>query len=967
MKNMLKLFVLVLIIVSSLFAQFDKCPILTGKYKPSAKDLFDIQGSFDTQAAAWQAVATDGNYIYTTKWSGVGEFEKYDMNGTFIEAFTIADAAAIRDFAYDGEYFYGSPANTTLFKLDLGNQLLVEVITVSGVDGIRHLSYASETDTFWGGNWTSLYEFDRSGTVIQSISGVSDAYGSAYDNWTSGGPYLWVYNQGGSGATLQQLDIATTSFTGVTYDVLANVPGTIPGTSIAGGAESTDLYLPGTASLLCNIQQDPNMIVIFELANTTDPQAPAQVQNVSIVPGAMGFMETELSWTNPTTAVNGSALNDLTEIIVYRDEEIIQTFENPQIGGVLSFTDHPDNGGYKKYKIIPFNSYGAGEFYTETVWVGSDVPGKVTDLTLEIDYQNEDVILNWVNPVIGGHGGYMSEIISYEIERNDGQIFVLDGIHTTFTDENPPSTPYFIYRICVENEVGYGDYNEVYYYWNPTGYLIYEEFETFPPEGWTISGGENWVQGTTNNAGGTAPEAMFNWNPATVGDQYLITPALNVEGTSKATASVTFKHCVNHYGLGYDLKFVYSTDMTNWTEIWSITPDASVSAEELNFGIQVDPGQVYFAWLFSGDSFQINYWYIDDVMIEIYDYHFYQPPENVVATLNDNTVSLSWNAPNSKMVPKEDVLDYYEIYRNEEYLGQSDTLSYTDMLSEFGEYTYSVKAIYEDGGHSFAVYSNTINYLNVTTWVPQWVEYGNIDDYEYLSFGIGGSPAKYAITFDFSMYENAYLSSIQTGTVESQTNATWQVVEVINNEPSDIVIGNLEGSFNTIAEEAKTINIMDYDNDLGGQKVSFVIGSHTSMLGLDITSPGNENGDWINVGYGWVHLSSTNIIGNWFIRAYVNNGVGVEEILPGTTTLLQNYPNPFNPTTTINFFSNINGKVELNIFNSNGELVKNLMNENIKAGNHSVMFDATEFNSGVYFYTLKTPTKTLTKKMALVK
>ena len=83
--------------------------------------------------------------------------------------------------------------------------------------------------------------------------------------------------------------------------------------------------------------------------------------------------------------------------------------------------------------------------------------------------------------------------------------------------------------------------------------------------------------------------------------------------------------------------------------------------------------------------------------------------------------------------------------------------------------------------------------------------------------------------------------------------------------------------------------------------------------------------------------------------------------------LNQNYPNPFNPNTTIKFFNKNAGVVKLSVFNIKGELIQNLVNQNMKAGNHSINFNASNLNSGVYYYTLQTTEKSITKKMILVK
>ncbi|HAQ62260.1 TPA: hypothetical protein DCR49_09750 [Candidatus Delongbacteria bacterium] len=84
-------------------------------------------------------------------------------------------------------------------------------------------------------------------------------------------------------------------------------------------------------------------------------------------------------------------------------------------------------------------------------------------------------------------------------------------------------------------------------------------------------------------------------------------------------------------------------------------------------------------------------------------------------------------------------------------------------------------------------------------------------------------------------------------------------------------------------------------------------------------------------------------------------------------TLEQNYPNPFNPSTEIRFALQNDSKVKLSVYNTKGELVANLKNEKMLKGSHSVNFDASAFNSGVYFYKLEVNGFSETKKMVLTR
>ena len=88
---------------------------------------------------------------------------------------------------------------------------------------------------------------------------------------------------------------------------------------------------------------------------------------------------------------------------------------------------------------------------------------------------------------------------------------------------------------------------------------------------------------------------------------------------------------------------------------------------------------------------------------------------------------------------------------------------------------------------------------------------------------------------------------------------------------------------------------------------------------------------------------------------------------PNNYMLFQNYPNPFNPNTKIKFSIAEYSDVTLSIYNALGKLVKRLVNKRLPAGNYETNWNAENYSTGVYFYTLRAGDFIETKKMVYLK
>jgi hypothetical protein len=89
--------------------------------------------------------------------------------------------------------------------------------------------------------------------------------------------------------------------------------------------------------------------------------------------------------------------------------------------------------------------------------------------------------------------------------------------------------------------------------------------------------------------------------------------------------------------------------------------------------------------------------------------------------------------------------------------------------------------------------------------------------------------------------------------------------------------------------------------------------------------------------------------------------------IPNVFRLYTNYPNPFNPSTMIKFDIPKGTHVTLSIYDILGKEVDKLVNGYVQPGSYEVLWDASNYASGTYFYRFESGSFTDLKKMVLVK
>ncbi len=139
---------------------------------------------------------------------------------------------------------------------------------------------------------------------------------------------------------------------------------------------------------------------------------------------------------------------------------------------------------------------------------------------------------------------------------------------------------------------------------------------TWPPTGWTIDAqSSNWSRSNTANAGGIAGEARLTWQPQFNTTTRLVSPAIDLTGVSDL--SLEFNHMIDHYGGPYTVGAATRSGSGSWNVIWQMTGAGTPATQVIQFVNNNDVGAAnfQFCFFFTGNSYNINDWYIDNVRL----------------------------------------------------------------------------------------------------------------------------------------------------------------------------------------------------------------------------------------------------------------------------------------------------------------------------------------------------------------
>lgn len=293
----------------------DSSPNLTDNHGSginSEKSLWDIQFNYNATTATSGDMGMAAVHFYNNEFwvsrFGSDTSYRFSSSGVLISEFTIPGLTGVRSFTSDANYIYASTNTNSIYRIDpVTHTLSGAAIAIDAWINVRFCTYDASLDGgnggFWIGNFsTDILSIDMNGNTLSTITaathGLTNMYGGAVDNFTAGGPYLWIFDQSGANDTqLIQLQLPGGTQTGLTHDVFADISVAHSLTSsLAGGAFISDQIVPGEVTLGGVAQGMPSIVLFgYELSA---PPVGADMSVNSIRP-VLGYTQVPLSQLTP--------------------------------------------------------------------------------------------------------------------------------------------------------------------------------------------------------------------------------------------------------------------------------------------------------------------------------------------------------------------------------------------------------------------------------------------------------------------------------------------------------------------------------------------------------------------------------------------------------------------------------------------------------------------------------------------
>lgn len=241
-------------------------------------------------------------------------------------------------------------------------------------------------------------------------------------------------------------------------------------------------------------------------------EAPAAVSDLSLS-AKYGSAPVTISFTTPRKAVNGSAIDHITKVEVWRNTtDLVESVDMTETGKQITVTDRRGAKGNTVYTVYAYNEHGVGERASASIFLGKDIPGSPSDITL-VDNGNGGLVLSWDVPKSGANGGWCDpDNLTYNVYKVVNG-FAADRVSVQGKEYNiPQQEGYYskdqslvVYGVSAVNNVGEGGIGQ------STEVIIGNPYEYPFAESWSHGDAryDMWYR-MNSGAKGWLPEANYS-------------------------------------------------------------------------------------------------------------------------------------------------------------------------------------------------------------------------------------------------------------------------------------------------------------------------------------------------------------------------------------------------------------------------------------------------------------------------
>ena len=131
-------------------------------------------------------------------------------------------------------------------------------------------------------------------------------------------------------------------------------------------------------------------VQIKDLGNIKSPKA---VDDLTVVSGKNGSLKANVSFTTPSTTLNGDPLGKISRMELSRDGEFIRAFSNVEAGQKIEYEDEVDAPAFYEYSVVGINDNGTGDVASVRLYIGGyDCPVTFLDDSEKSDFRHFTVI-----------------------------------------------------------------------------------------------------------------------------------------------------------------------------------------------------------------------------------------------------------------------------------------------------------------------------------------------------------------------------------------------------------------------------------------------------------------------------------------------------------------------------------------------------------------------------------------------